>query len=80
MRTLWKMNRSISADKNVPFVTIGSTSANYKGVIQIDHNHKSACKELTSIILMKQMDKIALIGGNEEHVVTQSRLRGFREA
>ena len=29
---------------------------------------------------MKQMDKIALIGGNEEHVVTQSRLRGFREA
>lgn len=66
--------------KNVPFVTIGSTSANYKGVIQIDHNHKSACKELTSIILMKQMDKIALIGGNEEHVVTQSRLRGFREA
>ena len=66
--------------KNVPFVTIGSTSANYKGVIQIDHNHKSACKELTSIILMKQMNKIALIGGNEEHVVTQSRLRGFREA
>lgn len=66
--------------KNVPFVTIGSTSANYKGVIQIDHNHKSACKELTSIILMKQMDKIALIGGNEEHVVTRSRLRGFREA
>ena len=59
--------------KNVPFVTIGSTSANYKGVIQIDHNHKSACKELTSIILMKQMDKIALIGGNEEHVVTQSQ-------
>lgn len=49
-------------------------------MIQIDHNHKSACKELTSIILMKQMDKIALIGGNEEHVVTQSRLRGFREA
>ena len=44
--------------KNVPFVTIGSTSANYKGVIQIDHNHKSACKELTSIILMKQMDKV----------------------
>ena len=50
--------------KTVPFDTSGSTSAIYKGVIQIDHNHKSACKELTSIILMKQMDKIALIGGN----------------
>ncbi len=64
--------------KKVPFVTIGST--NYKGVIQIDHNHKSACKELTSIILMKGMKKIALIGGDENHVVTQSRLRGFKEA
>lgn len=50
------------------------------GVIQIDHNHKSACKELTSIILMKGMKRIALIGGDENHVVTQSRLRGFREA
>lgn len=64
--------------KKIPFVTIGSS--NYPDVIQIDHNHKSACKELTSIILMKQMKRIALIGGNEEHVVTQSRLRGFREA
>ena len=64
--------------KKVPFVTIGSS--NYTGVIQIDHNHKSACKELTSIILMKGMKRIALIGGDENHVVTQSRLRGFREA
>ena len=64
--------------RNVLFVTIGST--NYKDVIQVDHNHKSACKELTSIILMKGMKKIALIGGDENHVVTQSRLRGFREA
>lgn len=66
--------------KKVPFVTIGSASATYSGVIQIDHNHKGACKELTSIILMKQMKKVALIGGDENHVVTQSRLRGFREA
>ena len=29
---------------------------------------------------MKGMKKIALIGGDENHVVTQSRLRGFREA
>ena len=73
-------NRQIEylQEKKVPFVTIGSS--NYTGVIQIDHNHKSACKELTSIILMKGMKRIALIGGDENHVVTQSRLRGFREA
>ncbi|MGN0143171.1 MAG: LacI family DNA-binding transcriptional regulator [Roseburia sp.] len=64
--------------REIPFVTIGSS--NYKNVVQVDHNHKSACKELTSIILMKQMKKIALIGGDELHVVTQARLRGFREA
>lgn len=64
--------------KGLPFVTIGSS--NYEGVVQVDHNHKSACKELTSIILMKNLKKIALIGGDETHVVTQSRLRGFREA
>ena len=29
---------------------------------------------------MKGMKRIALIGGDENHVVTQSRLRGFREA
>jgi DNA-binding LacI/PurR family transcriptional regulator len=64
--------------KKIPFVTIGSTT--YPGVVQIDHDHKSACKELTSIILMKQLKKVALIGGDETHVVTRSRLSGFREA
>lgn len=64
--------------KDIPFVTTGST--NYKGVVQIDHNHKSACKELTSIILMKNLKRIALIGEEEGYVVTQSRLQGFREA
>lgn len=64
--------------RNLPFVTIGSS--NYANVVQVDHDHMSACRELTSIILMKQMKRIALIGGNEAHVVTQARLQGFREA
>lgn len=64
--------------KNVPFVTTGST--NYKGVIQIDHDHRSACRELTSVILMKHLKRIALIGEDEGYMVTQSRLRGFKEA
>ena len=65
-------------EKNVPFVITGSS--NYKGVVQVDNDHRAACRELTSILLMKRMKKIALIGGNEEHVVTQSRLRGFKDA
>lgn len=65
-------------DKQIPFVTIGSS--NYKGVVQVDHDHRSACRELTSIILLKQMKKVALIGGDEGHVVTRNRVGGFREA
>ena len=65
-------------EKNIPFVVTGSS--NYKGVVQVDNDHSAACRELTSILLMKRMKKIALIGGNEEHVVTQSRLMGFKDA
>lgn len=65
-------------EKNIPFVVTGSS--NYKGVVQVDNDHRAACRELTSILLMKRMKKIALIGGNEEHVVTQSRLMGFKDA
>lgn len=64
--------------KNLPFVTIGST--NYENVVQVDHDHRNACRELTSVLLMKQRKKIALIGGGEGHVVTQNRLCGFRDA
>lgn len=65
-------------EKQIPFVVTGSS--NYKGVVQVDNDHRAACRELTSILLMKRMKKIALIGGNEEHVVTQSRLEGFQDA
>ena len=64
--------------KNVPFVAIGST--NYEGVTQVDHDHQSACRELTSILLMKSLNKVALVGEDEGYVVNQSRLNGFREA
>lgn len=64
--------------KKIPFVTTGST--NYRDVVQVDHDHRSACKELTSIILMKNYKRIALIGEDEGYVVTQNRLLGFKEA
>lgn len=65
-------------EKGVPFVTIG-TSLNEK-VIQVDNNHVEACKELTSYLLMKGYRRIGLIGGDESHIVTQSRFQGFADA
>lgn len=64
--------------QEIPFVTVGSTY--YKGVVQVDNDHQSACRELISILLLKGMKRIGLIGGIESHVVTQSRLQGYMDA
>ena len=65
-------------EKGIPFVTAGSSE--YKNVKQIDHDHKSACRELTSILLMRGMKKIAILGGRSDIVVNQTRLSGVKEA
>ena len=61
--------------KKIPFVTTGSTT--YKKVKQVDNDHESACRELTSILLMRGMKRIALLGGSESYVVTQNRYKGY---
>ena len=64
--------------KNIPFVVVGSMDDD--SVIQVDHDHRSACRELTSILLAKGMTKVALMGGNKNHVVTLNRYRGYLDA
>lgn len=63
---------------DVPFVTIGSS--NEKGVIQVDNDNLAACRGLTMLLLTEGVERIALIGGNTQHVVTQNRCQGFKEA
>lgn len=75
-RTLVEDERIDFLNKSgVPFVVIGSTNA--KGVIQIDNNHIDACRELTAILIMKGVKKLALIGGGDNHVVNITRRTGF---
>ena len=64
-------------ESGIPFVVIGSTSE--KKVIQIDNDHIKACRELTSILVMKGTTRFALIGGSMEHVVNKTRKKGFEE-
>lgn len=59
----------------VPFVVIGSTEI--KNITQVDNDHIKACKELTSILVMKGIKKFALIGGSLNHVVNRTRRDGF---
>ena len=79
LRTFMKdLQIELLTERQVPFVTTGSTA--YRKVKQVDNDHQSACRELTSILLMRQMKRIALLGGNESHVVTQNRYRGYVQA
>lgn len=65
-------------ENGIPFVAIGSTDDDT--VIQIDNDHRSACKELTGRLLEQGVKKIALIGGDEGYIVTANRLQGFEDA
>lgn len=79
MRTVFQDNAAAYLkDTEIPFVAIGSSDD--KKIIQVDNDHRAACRELTSILLMRGMHKLALIGGNQSHVVTQTRLNGYLDA
>lgn len=65
-------------ENGVPFVAIGSTDA--AGAVQIDNDHRGACRELTGRLLDKGVRSLALIGGREEYVVTKNRFLGFEDA
>lgn len=64
--------------RKVPVVAVGSSAD--ASLIQIDHDHRSACQELTMHLLNQGIRKIGLIGGNESHVVTRNRFGGFADA
>lgn len=64
--------------KKVPLVAVGSSSDEH--LIQVDHDHRSACRELTRNLLETGLRKVGLIGGNETHMVTRNRYEGFADA
>lgn len=65
-------------EAGIPFVTIGSLEDD--SVVQIDNDHRSACREMTEKLLDQGIEKIALLGGNRNYIVTANRLQGFLEA
>lgn len=65
-------------DTGIPFVTIGSMEDD--SIVQIDNDHRGACMELTGRLFEQGVDKIALIGGSRDYVVTINRLKGFLAA
>ena len=64
-------------EQQIPFLVVGS----YKNpnVLQIDNHHVEACRELTSLLLTRRANRIAFIGGDLDHMVSQKRFAGFKE-
>ncbi len=65
-------------ENRLPFVAVGR--AEDERVVQVDNDHRSACREMTSRLLDGGIRRIALIGNDENHIVTRSRMKGFEDA
>jgi len=65
-------------ESNLPFVLIGT--APQRNVLQIDHDHRAACRELTKLLLSQWQGHPGLIAGSQSHMVSQARAEGFQEA
>ncbi|MBE5827864.1 MAG: LacI family transcriptional regulator [Butyrivibrio sp.] len=65
-------------NSGIPFVAVGKTYDS--DVIYVDNDNFSACKELTSILIAKGLKRLALIGGNTNHIITRTRHEGFLAA
>ena len=46
----------------------------------MDHDQVGGCRELVSLLLMKGLHRIALLGGSMLYTVNQSRLEGYKQA
>ncbi|MDO4621048.1 MAG: LacI family DNA-binding transcriptional regulator [Lachnospiraceae bacterium] len=62
----------------IPLVVIGSSPD--PELSQVDNDHFAACRELTSVLIGKGLKRIALIGGPNTHIITDTRRRGFEAA
>lgn len=64
--------------RNFPFVTIGSV--NDDSVIQINHDNKGACRDLTAILLSRKLWRIAYMGKAGDLIVNEERYEGYLQA
>ncbi|MHB8129876.1 MAG: LacI family DNA-binding transcriptional regulator [Mobilitalea sp.] len=65
-------------ETGIPVVLIGSNED--ESIIQIDSNHIAGCSELTSILLKSGCEHMALLAGNQNHIVNRNRYEGFMKA
>lgn len=63
--------------EGMPFVSVGSSMDPEQ--ICVDNPNEEACMALTRQLLERGIGKVALIGGSSAHVITRTRLRGYKK-
>ncbi len=63
---------------DLPFVAVGLSDD--PNICQVDHDHADACRELTSILLLKGLRRIAVVSGDTNYTINRKRLEGFYKA
>lgn len=64
--------------RGFPFVTIGSLTDD--SVVQIDHDNRGACRDLTAILLSRKWERIAYMGKSDNLIVNEQRYDGYLQA
>ena len=64
--------------RDFPFVAIGSLEDD--SVVQVDHDNKGACRDLTTILLSRKLKRIAYMGKSDNLVVNEERYEGYLQA
>ena len=65
-------------NSGIPFAAVGISDD--PEIYQADNDYEEACYELTNILLMKGVKKIAAVAGNMNYVINQKRMEGFYKA
>jgi len=65
-------------EQALPFVIIGSVADS--SVVQVDSDHKEACKNATLHLLRQGFPRQVLLAGNPHHQVNKDRYEGYRLA
>lgn len=69
---------SLLKKSELPFVIIGSSSDSK--TVCVDNDNEAAVKELVFGLIKENNKKIALLGGDENYLVTGARLNGYKDA
>lgn len=64
--------------RQFPFVVIGSLED--ESALQVNHDNKGACRDLTTILLSRRLRRIAYMGKSDNLIVNEERYEGYLQA